>query len=161
MSTNQTWAYRDENDVPTLIAVSNVDGQTPVRLYADPVTHRLLVDATGGGTSITLQTNGTPNGSQTLLNLVSGTGITLTDNGSGSVTITSTGGGSSPGYQQKTSGAVDGSNTTFTWATAPNSIVVDQGRTMQKISSDGTVNWTGTITTTLTIPPMFDIFAIA
>lgn len=44
-------AYRDQNSVPTLIAVSNVDGQTPVRLFADPVTHRLLVDATGGGGS--------------------------------------------------------------------------------------------------------------
>ena len=44
-----TNAYRDENSVPTLIAVSNVDGQTPVRIYADPVTHRLLVDLTGGG----------------------------------------------------------------------------------------------------------------
>ena len=40
-------AYRDENSVPTLIASSNLDGKTPVRLYADPVTHRLLVDATG------------------------------------------------------------------------------------------------------------------
>ncbi len=40
-------AYRDENDVPTLIASSNVDGKTPVRLYADPITHRLLVDFTG------------------------------------------------------------------------------------------------------------------
>lgn len=44
-----TNAYRDENSVPTLIAVSNTDGFTPVRLYADPVTHRLLVDSGGGG----------------------------------------------------------------------------------------------------------------
>lgn len=44
----------------------------------------------GGGTSITLQTNGTPNGSQTKLNLVSGTNIQLTDNGTGSVTIRTT-----------------------------------------------------------------------
>ncbi len=42
-------------------------------------------------TALTLQTNGTPNGSQSLLNLVSGTNITLTDNGSGSVTIDATG----------------------------------------------------------------------
>lgn len=41
-------AYRDENYVPTLIAVSNADGQTPVRLWADPITHRLLVDVSGG-----------------------------------------------------------------------------------------------------------------
>lgn len=44
-------AKRDDNRVPTLLAVSNVDGVTPVVLYADPVTHRLLVDAgTGLGT---------------------------------------------------------------------------------------------------------------
>ena len=41
-------AYRDENNVPTLIAVSNTDGKTPVRVYADPVTHRVLVDSAGG-----------------------------------------------------------------------------------------------------------------
>jgi hypothetical protein len=41
-------AKRDDNYVPTLIAVSNADGSTPVTLYADPVTHRLLVSATSG-----------------------------------------------------------------------------------------------------------------
>lgn len=50
-------AYRDENDVPTLIASSNVDGQTPVRVYADPVTHRLLVDSASGGTGTVTQIN--------------------------------------------------------------------------------------------------------
>lgn len=47
-----------------------------------------------GGSSVTLKTNGTPNGSQSLLNLVAGSNITLTDNGSGSVTIASSGSGS-------------------------------------------------------------------
>jgi hypothetical protein len=42
-------ASRDENFVPTLLAVSNVDGVTPVTLYADPVTHRLLTSGGGGG----------------------------------------------------------------------------------------------------------------
>ncbi len=41
-------AYKDENGVSTLIASSSVDGKTPVRVYADPDTHRLLVDATAG-----------------------------------------------------------------------------------------------------------------
>lgn len=41
-------AKRDQNRIPTLLAVSNVDGVTPVRLWADPVTHRLLVDLPGG-----------------------------------------------------------------------------------------------------------------
>lgn len=42
-------AARDGNYVPTLIAVSNADGTTPVRLYADPTTHRLLVNLGGAG----------------------------------------------------------------------------------------------------------------
>lgn len=42
-------AKRDQNDVPTLLGVSSSDGTTIVRLYADPVTHRLLTDVSGGG----------------------------------------------------------------------------------------------------------------
>ncbi len=42
-------AYRDGNSVPTLIAASNADGSTPVRVWADPATHRLLVDSAGAG----------------------------------------------------------------------------------------------------------------
>lgn len=38
-------AKRDENQVPTLLAVSNADELTPVVVWADPSTHRLLVDA--------------------------------------------------------------------------------------------------------------------
>ena len=38
-------AKRDDNYIPTLLAVSNADGSTPVSLYADPTTHRLLVSA--------------------------------------------------------------------------------------------------------------------
>lgn len=41
-------AYRDQNNVPTLIAASSADGKSPVRVYADPDTHRLLIDATAG-----------------------------------------------------------------------------------------------------------------
>ena len=47
-------AKRDNNYVTTMIAVSNVDGVTPVVLYADPVTHRLLVSATSANPLTTL-----------------------------------------------------------------------------------------------------------
>jgi len=40
-------AKRDQNYVPTMIATSNADGTTPITLYADPVTHRLLVALSG------------------------------------------------------------------------------------------------------------------
>jgi len=37
-------APRDENHVPVIMGVSSADGTTPVPLYADPTSHRLLVD---------------------------------------------------------------------------------------------------------------------
>lgn len=40
-----------------------------------------------GGSSLLLEVDGTPNADQTILNLISGTNITLTDNGVGGVTI--------------------------------------------------------------------------
>lgn len=46
-------ASRDENRIPTLLAVSSVDGVTPVTVYADPVTHRLLVDSASGFGTVT------------------------------------------------------------------------------------------------------------
>lgn len=39
-------AARDDNRVPSLIGSSNVADRTPVDIYADPTTHRLLVNAT-------------------------------------------------------------------------------------------------------------------
>lgn len=42
-------APRDQNRITTLLATSNADGTTPVVLWADPATHRLLVDASGAG----------------------------------------------------------------------------------------------------------------
>ena len=48
---NMANAQRDGNFVPTLIAASNVDGITPVVLWADPTTHRLLVATSVGNLS--------------------------------------------------------------------------------------------------------------
>ena len=64
------------------------------------------------------------------------------------------------GYQAPTSGVVDGSNTIFAFTTAPNVLMVD-GVVIRKVTSDSTVNWTGTTTVTLTIAPNFDIAGIA
>ncbi len=41
-------ASRDQNNVPTLLGVSSADGVTPTTVYANPSTHRLLVEATTG-----------------------------------------------------------------------------------------------------------------
>ena len=54
----------DDNTRQGLIAVSDVDGDTIVPLYADPVTHRLLVDMASGSLA-PLTATGTVNGVNT------------------------------------------------------------------------------------------------
>lgn len=46
-------ASRDQNFVPTLTAASNSGGTTPVAVWADPTTHRLLVDLPSGSGTVT------------------------------------------------------------------------------------------------------------
>ena len=55
-------APRDSNFVPTLLGVSNADGTTPVVVYADPTTHRLLVDSASGSGTVTSVSVVTANG---------------------------------------------------------------------------------------------------
>lgn len=52
-----TDAKRDNNYVTTLIGVSSSDGITPVTIYVDPVTHRVLVQSTGSGGSLATLTD--------------------------------------------------------------------------------------------------------
>ena len=54
----------------------------------------ILSQSIGGGTTLLLQTNSVDNPLQNLLNLIPGTGITITDNGAGGITIAATGGAS-------------------------------------------------------------------
>lgn len=75
-------AYRDQNNVTTLIASSNGDGFTPVRVYADPVTHRLLVD-TGGSISGITSINADTTAAQTLTVGSTGSDFAIVDNGTG------------------------------------------------------------------------------
>lgn len=46
----------DKNFTRSLLAVSSVDGTSTVKVYADPTTHRLLVDNVGG-ISASMQTD--------------------------------------------------------------------------------------------------------
>lgn len=48
-------AQKDGNQVSTLLGVSSVDQKTPITIYADPVTHRLFVESSGGGVAGSLQ----------------------------------------------------------------------------------------------------------
>jgi hypothetical protein len=91
----------------------NVRVGTQTRNVLSPLTINwtgTTLDFTGstvsGLSNILLKTNGTTNGSQSLLNLQQGSNVTLTDNGSGQITIASTAGGSGT----VTSVAVSGAN---------------------------------------------------
>lgn len=50
-----------------------------------------IINASGGGTTLTIETNSVLNGSQTLLNLVQGTNMTITDDGLGNITFDASG----------------------------------------------------------------------
>lgn len=71
-------AGRDQNFVPTLLGVSNVDGTTPITVYADPTTHRLLVDTASGTGTVTTVSVVTANGfAGTVANATTTPAITL------------------------------------------------------------------------------------
>ena len=114
--------------------------------------------STGGGNGLVLVDSSDTTADFLLNKLFAGSGITLTvlnPGGDESIQIASTRGGS--GYQTPTSGVL-GQNT-FVWTTAPSSIVID-GATYQQTQLDGTVNWTGTTTTVLSIAPQYAVFAV-
>jgi hypothetical protein len=80
----------DENSRATLTAVSNVDGVSIVRLWADPVSHRLLVDLPSGAGTVTSVSVVTANGiSGTVATATTTPAITLT---LGAITPTSVNG---------------------------------------------------------------------
>ena len=73
-----TNAYRDENSVPTKIALSNADGSTILRVQVNPANHALKVlDDVGG--SVTTATNAPrdENSVPTLMAVSSSDGVTL------------------------------------------------------------------------------------
>ena len=92
------------------------------------------------------------------------TDTTLTGDGSfaNPLHAVNTGSGGS-GFQLPLTGAVNGSNQTYTWLTAPNAICVD-GNVYYKVTQDAgaTVIWTGTTTTAFTsLTPNSLCFAVA
>jgi len=72
-------ARRDANYITTILGVSNADGVTPVVIWADPTTHRLLVDLPGGSGTVTSVSVVTANGvSGTVATPTTTPAITLT-----------------------------------------------------------------------------------
>lgn len=54
---------KDDNGYPVMGGVSSTDGNTVLNAEIDPITGRLLVDATGGGTGTNYSVSGTIDGS--------------------------------------------------------------------------------------------------
>lgn len=138
-------AKKDSNSVATLLGTSSTD-QTPVAIYADPVTHRLLVDATGTGGSGITSINADTTAAQIL---AAGTNITIVDNGTGTHTISATGGSGTPGglnaqIQYNNAGAFGG----ITGATTDGTAVSLSGAHLL----NPTINGAGTGLATLAYP---------
>lgn len=75
-------ASKDDNAVSTLIAVSSSDGTSPLRVWANPSTHRLLVD--GSGTTGAVHTEvptGVVDGSNTSFTFVHTPAVIVVDQG--------------------------------------------------------------------------------
>lgn len=87
-----------------------------------------------GAHPLTVQSSGTVVG-KVVRNINFSGGLTATANASGVITVIATG----TGYQAPTSGTVNGSNTVFVFTTAPNAVIVDGGRAIQKVSGDGKI----------------------
>lgn len=101
-------APRDGDRNPALLGTSSTDGVTPVTVYVNPTTHRLLVDNASSGGSIT-SINADTTAAQVI---AAGTGISVSTT-AGTTTITNTGSGGTPGglntqIQYNNSGAFGG-----------------------------------------------------
>lgn len=110
-----------------------------------------------GSRGIQLSVDNANKGTTNYVNLVAGSGITLTPTTFGestNVTVSSSIGGA----PETPSGTVDGSNVTFTFVSSPKVIIVDQGRTLI-LNSGFTLDVTGLIAT-LDVAPTFSIFSI-
>lgn len=113
-------AKRDENYIPTLLAVSSADGTTPVTLWADPTTHRLLVDIPSGAGDVTGPASSTDNAivrfDGTTGKLLQNSGVLISDTnnitGVGSLTATTL----TDGTASLSGGALTGLTTALTVA---------------------------------------------
>lgn len=89
--------------------------------------------------------------------LIAGTNVTIDNSNPHYPVINALGGGSFSVLVP--TGTVNGTNRTFVFGTAPQVVILDNGNIMNKVSSDGTINWTGTTTIVLAQAPNFNIFA--
>ena len=153
----------DQNSRRTLSALSSVDNTTIVNCWADPTTHRLLVDLPPASTGIT-SINADTTATQTLTTGTTGTDFAIVDNGSGdhkfnlpdasatSRGVITTGTQTIAGtktFSSTITGSISGNSATST--TAPSTaVLVDQtsGQTIGLTGSRLTKLWATDITVT-------------
>lgn len=156
------------------VALTVTDGSTTVNNVNDLIFSGATVTNAGGG-GVIIAVTGTGGGTVTSVTSANGNATVANTTTTPIITIVSapkfqtarTINGVSfdgtaniiVGYEVPT-GTVNGGNTSFVFASAPNAISVD-GVPKQKVSSDGTVNWTGTTTVSLSVAPNFDIFRLS
>lgn len=136
-----------------------------LNLFEDNVKNTLngLRSGGSGGTNVRILNNGVPVGDTVSeINFTNATSIEYKAGATGrrvDVTTATGGGGSGTFGIISYTGTVNGSNTSFTFSSAPVILYIDHVP-YQKTSSDGTVNWTGTTSVTLTIAPINDLFGV-
>lgn len=141
-------AKRDSNYVPTLIAVSNADGTTPVTLYADPTTHRLLTSTTAGALDDLSDVIITSAGTADLLYYTGTAWVNLPAGVSGTFLKTN-GTASAPQWATPTAGAA-GSDTQVQFNDGGSSLGGDAGFTYNKTTNVITVDGISTGSATIT-----------
>lgn len=142
-------AKRDGSSVTTLLAVSNGDGLTPVVLWADPVTHRLLTSSSGGSSGLVVGTTTITGGTGTNI-LYDNSGVVgeYTVSGTGTVVAMAT----SPTLITPTLGAASATSINKVTITAPASsatLTIANGKTL---TASNTLVLAGTDSTTMTFP---------
>jgi len=111
----------------------------------------------GGGTGLHLYVNGVKKGSIKTVNLVPGTGVTITHavaSGRNDITFDASGTALS---KLAATGTVNGVNASFTFASKP-TIIISDGASYQENKG-----WTWvalTLTATMTVPPTYDIYGL-
>jgi len=116
----------------------------------------------GGRAGIYLYVDGEKKGLVNTVNLIAGTGITLTyarEFGRNDITVSND---SVAGTVLVATGTVDGANADFTFTKKP-SVIITDGVAYQETNKLGETIWTwtaGTLTATLTIPPQSDVYGL-
>jgi hypothetical protein len=100
-----------------------------------------VTTTTFSAAGITLETNGTPNPVQTLLNLVAGTNMTITDDGLGNITFDATGGAGSGTVTSVSAGT----GMSFTTITTSGAVAIDTTKVPYIAAgfSNGFLKWSG------------------